>query len=744
MSSTVSKRECVKVIVRCRPLSDKETAAGYTPVVEVDRRSRKVTLQSEKEQTGEKEYIFDAVHGKDSTQEEIFEESVRPLVEAVLQGFNGTIFAYGQTGTGKTHTMQGSKSAPGIIPRAMEMIFQHIEASADESYLVNASYLEIYQEELRDLLRSPKKDKDEVVKKIELKEDVNGIVYAKHLSQYQLKSFHHMEKMMERGQSNRSVGATDMNEYSSRSHAIFVINIECGHIGPDGKEHVRVGKLNLVDLAGSEKQSKANSSGERFKEATQINLSLSTLGKVITSLVEKAPHIPYRDSKLTRLLQDSLGGNSKTIMVANVGPASYNIEETLSTLRYANRAKNIKNTPHINEDPKDAKLREYLDELAALKVKLSTTKSPSERPTRDKRKKEANDDLDNEEGSDSERYAQEHAALAQEKQKILANTNLGDKEKERLLSESAVKEEDLRKREAERQELRAKVDAIEQRMLRGNTTNVHERMTAQRENLQRKQKELDQQRETEKAILDALELEQREAVGTQDTVTTLKTDIDTAVLKIAKLQNQLDQIQGEIDAEEGVTQQFHEKLGDQLEHLRQREALMWTMVNHFISPATSEPMLQRAVYNEKSAQWVLPNETADIIRPPLFVDLSADRSVELRAKYQALLCENILDLVLDESIEDELAEPLIDMDTEDGTCALLLAEALEAACSEEDIVIDADVYTIERPHANTDTVGGIGKENVGRRSTLGSSKAFRSSPDHRPEDRYPSSRGLLK
>merc|ERR1719159_1835136 len=168
-----------------------------------------------------------------------------------------------------------------------------------------------------------------------------------------------------------------MNSESSRSHSIFTMTIEQACVDASGEEHIRVGKLNMVDLAGSERQSKTGATGERLKEATKINLSLSALGNVISALVDgKSSHIPYRDSKLTRLLQDSLGGNTKTVMVANLGPADWNYDETLSTLRYANRAKNIKNKPKINEDPKDAMLREFQEEIARLKAELAAAGDP--------------------------------------------------------------------------------------------------------------------------------------------------------------------------------------------------------------------------------------------------------------------------------------------------------------------------------------------------------------------------------
>lgn len=166
--------------------------------------------------------------------------------------------------------------------------------------------------------------------------------------------------VMSIGMKNRSVGSTNMNSVSSRSHSLFQITIERSEVGKDGKQHIRAGKLNMVDLAGSERIAKTGATGDRLKEATKINLSLSTLCHVISALTDpKNTYVPYRDSKLTRLLQDSLGGNTKTLMISNIGPADYNYDETMNTLRYANRAKNIKNKPKINEDPKDALLREY-------------------------------------------------------------------------------------------------------------------------------------------------------------------------------------------------------------------------------------------------------------------------------------------------------------------------------------------------------------------------------------------------
>ena len=290
------------------------------------------------------------------------------IFSCIHVGYNGTVFAYGQTGCGKSYTMVGvddTNEQPGVIPRSFDDIFDHISVTEGTKFLVQASYLEIYNEEVRDLLGK------DVKRKLDLKEHPDRGVYVSGLSMHKVHNRQELEKVMAMGSKNRSMGATLMNVDSSRSHCIFTIDIEMFSVDEDGEEKLRAGKMNLVDLAGSERQSKTGATGDRLKEATKINLSLSALGNVISALVDgKAKHIPYRDSKLTRLLQSSLGGNTKTLMVACISPADNNYDETLSTLRYANRAKNIKNKPRINEDPKDALLREYQEEIKKLKIML--------------------------------------------------------------------------------------------------------------------------------------------------------------------------------------------------------------------------------------------------------------------------------------------------------------------------------------------------------------------------------------
>ncbi|CAN2387971.1 Belongs to the TRAFAC class myosin-kinesin ATPase superfamily. Kinesin family [Pristimantis euphronides] len=371
--------ECVKVVVRCRPMNDRERELKCQTVVTMDSSRGQCFIR--KPEGGEetpKQFTFDGTYYMEHCTEQIYNEIAYPLVEGVTEGYNGTIFAYGQTGSGKSFSMQGVSDPPaqrGVIPRAFEHIFESIQCAENTKFLVRASYLEIYNEEIRDLLGEDTKQK------LELKEHPDKGVYVRALSQHMVHSVAECEKIMDTGWKNRSVGYTLMNKDSSRSHSIFTIAIELCTTDESGEDHLRAGKLNLVDLAGSERQSKTGATGERLKEATKINLSLSALGNVISALVDgKSKHIPYRDSKLTRMLQDSLGGNTKTLMVACLSPADNNYDETLSTLRYANRAKNIKNKPRINEDPKDALLREYQEEIRKLKAMLSDQSDIKELP----------------------------------------------------------------------------------------------------------------------------------------------------------------------------------------------------------------------------------------------------------------------------------------------------------------------------------------------------------------------------
>lgn len=379
----------VQVVVRCRPSSQEERHRGVAEIVQVDSLSDEVRVTAPAK-AGEKTFSYDRVFGPQSSQSEVYEKAVEPLVQQTLRGYNTTVLAYGQTGTGKTHTMEGEVDDPlemGIIPRAMQSIFRTLDLKNDSESYVKASYLEIYNENLTDLLSSvPVANAQDVPphQQLRLVEDkpktagagARGGVIVHNLEEVLVKSYEDVKRVMKFALSKRRVASTDLNERSSRSHAVFTVTVHSKELSPDGEELLRVGKLNLVDLAGSECVARSGSKDLRAREAGSINQSLLTLGRVITALVEKSPHIAYRDSKLTRVLQESLGGCSLTLMIATVAPSVICLDETLSTLEYASRAKAIKNKPVANQKmTKRAAIRDYVEEIERFRQELQSARA---------------------------------------------------------------------------------------------------------------------------------------------------------------------------------------------------------------------------------------------------------------------------------------------------------------------------------------------------------------------------------
>ncbi|KAE8278429.1 Kinesin heavy chain isoform 5A Kinesin heavy chain neuron-specific 1 Neuronal kinesin heavy chain [Larimichthys crocea] len=328
--------ECgVRVMCRFRPLNEAEITRGdkYIPKFKED---DTVVITS-------KPYVFDRVLPPNTSQEQVYDQCAKQIVKDVLGGYNGTIFAYGQTSSGKTHTMEGKLHDPqlmGIIPRISHDIFDHIY-SMDENleFHIKVSYFEIYLDKIRDLLDVSKTN-------LAVHEDKNRVPYVKGCTERFVSSPEEVMDVIDEGKANRHVAVTNMNEHSSRSHSIFLINIKQENIETEKKLS---GKLYLVDLAGSEKVSKTGAEGAVLDEAKNINKSLSALGNVISALAEGTKtHVPYRDSKMTRILQDSLGGNCRTTIIICCSPSIYNEAETKSTLMFGQRAKTIKNTVSVN------------------------------------------------------------------------------------------------------------------------------------------------------------------------------------------------------------------------------------------------------------------------------------------------------------------------------------------------------------------------------------------------------------
>uniref|UniRef100_A0A8C7RQQ8 Kinesin family member 4 n=1 Tax=Oncorhynchus mykiss TaxID=8022 RepID=A0A8C7RQQ8_ONCMY len=351
----------VRVALRCRPLVTKEINEGCQTCLTFVPGDPQVIVGIEKAFTYD--YVFDPT----TEQEEVFNSAVSPLLCGLFKGYHATVLAYGQTGSGKTFSMGGTYTSAqeneptvGVIPRVVRMIFQEREKHTDCEFSLAVSYLEVYILDL--LCPSVSKDKPST---INIREDPKEGIKIVGLTEREVFSANEMVGCLELGNSARTVGSTAMNAASSRSHAIFTITLE-------QSDNV-VSKLHLVDLAGSERQKKTKAEGDRLKEGISINRGLLSLGNVISALGDeskKGTFVPYRDSKLTRLLQDSLGGNSHTLMIACVSPADSNIEETINTLRYADRARKIKNKPVVNVDPRAAEMKRLKQQVQELQVML--------------------------------------------------------------------------------------------------------------------------------------------------------------------------------------------------------------------------------------------------------------------------------------------------------------------------------------------------------------------------------------
>ncbi|XP_047448267.1 kinesin-like protein KIN-14E [Mugil cephalus] len=355
----------IRVFCRIRPVSRAEAAQGGVVVVDkIDDYS--VTVETPR---GQREFQFDKVFSAEASQEELFHDTNR-LIQSAMDGYNVCIFAYGQTGSGKTFTMVGDKEQknPGIMPRSFNAIFDIMrENSSKFNFKVSAYMLELYNDKLQDLFVSQvgeahaQPQSHGQARRVEIKRNRKGVVFAQGAETKEASSAQELYALFQQACANRHISATKMNVESSRSHLIVGIMVESRNL-TNGS--VSNGKLSLVDLAGSERAAKTGAKDHQLKEANSINKSLSALGDVISALSAELPHVPYRNSKLTQVMQDSLGGNAKTLMIVNISPSEFNLEETLTSLVYATRVKAITNNAQRNVESKEiAQLKEVIVKL---------------------------------------------------------------------------------------------------------------------------------------------------------------------------------------------------------------------------------------------------------------------------------------------------------------------------------------------------------------------------------------------
>ncbi|XP_030293944.1 centromere-associated protein E isoform X3 [Sparus aurata] len=372
----MTEESAVKVCVRVRPLIEREESAESTEPVQVYWKSNSKSIHLIDDGNSNKSFSFDRVFAAEETTNQLYQGIAKPLVVSSVEGYNGTIFAYGQTSSGKTFTMMGSDLIPGVIPLAVEDVFQTIKNCPKKEFLLRVSYMEIYNETVTDLLVDSWKRKP-----LEVRETINKNIYVADLTEELVTNPEQALAWIRKGEKNRHYGKTKMNQRSSRSHTIFRMILESRErsdpaSGENADGAIIVSHLNLVDLAGSERASQTGAEGTRFKEGCNINRSLFTLGQVIKKLTDESQKgfTNYRDSKLTRILQNSLGGNAKTVIICTITPVA--LDETLSTLQFASTAKKMKNDPHVTEVSDDgALLKRYRNEIVDLKRRLHEVSS---------------------------------------------------------------------------------------------------------------------------------------------------------------------------------------------------------------------------------------------------------------------------------------------------------------------------------------------------------------------------------
>lgn len=606
-------------------MSGTEKQKNHEQVVFINSERAEVTVRAPGGDESEaKRYTYDCAFPATITQEEVYDQTARPIVESVMEGYNGTIFAYGQTGTGKTWTMEGDSSKDsrkGIIPRSFEQIFKTINQTSNIQYLVRGSFLEIYNNSVFDLLCNH----DENHHGLPLKENSDGgkiSVYAKGLTMTICKKPADLLKLLKEGSARRATASTNMNRTSSRSHCIFTCIVE--QCPKDNPSAIRVGKLNMVDLAGSEKTKKTGAEGSTLTEAKAINVSLSALGNVISALtVKRIKHVPYRNSKLTRLLQDSLGGNTKTTMVAALGPADYNLGESISTLRFARRAKAIRNKPTINVNPKDALLMEMQSEIERLRAQLSEINSGSgtvgRRPLRldpmgKKRvvqkvvervvtKGVTKEELEQAKKEAEDKVKREASKLKEQINALKSSVDTTAKKKQELDQKVSQAEQVLSTKLQMRASVMNKLKAIQGQLIVGEKLKVQvqkDKLAIEKKNemLRKKQRE-------ENKLKVALKQREAHMVKLEGKYASTEHEVSEKSKKLEKLRGLYKEIALEIDDVQAENQHEREDMLETIRELSKALKLKDLVLDNFVPRSQLQSFSKRCYWDQETDEWKL-------------------------------------------------------------------------------------------------------------------------------------------
>ncbi|KAH3758818.1 kinesin-II 85 kDa subunit [Pelomyxa schiedti] len=589
---TVGGFENMRVFVRVRPLNPMELRENQTSVVQLapELCSARIEVPGRMPHN----YTFDGVFGEESTQKQIYSRAAANVIDGVLEGFNGTIFAYGQTASGKTYTMSGgtTEDDKGIIPHAIDHIFHHIAQDTSREFVVSVACLEIYCEKITDLLGKSEE-------RLKLRLDEKGKFQVQGLKPRIANNPAAILKKMNKANDRRHVGKTNMNERSSRSHSIFQIIIESKKKNSESNDVLKA-KLNLVDLAGSERQKKTQAEGKRLQEATKINLSLMVLVNVINALVAgSGKHVPYRESNLTKLLEDSLGGNTRCTMMANCSPASSNADETANTLAYAHKAKQIKNKPQKNADGQDGILAQLQEQIRMLNEELKRIEDS--RPVGEAARMA---EVSGNSGVSPELLMNLRFEKDEKIKEALAKANVAQSERDRIYKQLKDMQEEDEKQRREIDTVKSKLKNTQDAICVGGVNLLDENARQSAELLQA-QNEIEMQKAKEAQLLQELQAEEEAALFKEEMYKSVEDEIAKKTAKAEKVFATLKSMQEETEVMKAQFEEERDLLLDSIRELERDCSFQDLIIDYFIPPEYRNLIEENARPVEGDNTWAL-------------------------------------------------------------------------------------------------------------------------------------------